>query len=303
MKMIMPIKATESGKITQNLSPGSVINAGDLLATLELKDPSKVKKILDFEGDFDLEFSSHDFESKESLFNILAGYDYDIDATVAAAFFETTDLDSASDLVVEVVEEYMRVESMFDSKLKDDAVRQMTKDNAESLDVVISTNLAHQQLKRRNNLILSMVRQIESFAARFGQGSTPDRVYEVLGKLSTLDDKASYGEVGIAAENLVRESKVPGFDIRVAELRNQLLDDDVDLEKLSKSATLSAGVDLLTFLFKDESENVRARAVETYIFCIIRYNVENICWSFIISFREFRSKLTENSWKISTQTA
>ena len=272
MKMIMPIKATESGKITQNLSPGSVINAGDLLATLELKDPSKVKKILDFEGDFDLEFSSHDFESKESLFNILAGYDYDIDATVAAAFFETTDLDSASDLVVEVVEEYMRVESMFDSKLKDDAVRQMTKDNAESLDVVISTNLAHQQLKRRNNLILSMVRQIESFAARFGQGSTPDRVYEVLGKLSTLDDKASYGEVGIAAENLVRESKVPGFDIRVAELRNQLLDDDVDLEKLSKSATLSAGVDLLTFLFKDESENVRARAVETYIRRVYRAN-------------------------------
>ena len=31
MKMIMPIKATESGKITQNLSTGTVINAGDAL--------------------------------------------------------------------------------------------------------------------------------------------------------------------------------------------------------------------------------------------------------------------------------
>jgi acetyl-CoA carboxylase/biotin carboxylase 1 len=31
MKMIMPIKATETGKITHNLSPGSVISAGDLL--------------------------------------------------------------------------------------------------------------------------------------------------------------------------------------------------------------------------------------------------------------------------------
>ena len=38
MKMIMPIKATETGKITHNLSPGSVISAGDLLASLELKD-------------------------------------------------------------------------------------------------------------------------------------------------------------------------------------------------------------------------------------------------------------------------
>ena len=60
MKMIMPIKATESGKITQNLSPGSVINAGDLLATLELKDPSKVKKILPFERNLpSLEFMDH----------------------------------------------------------------------------------------------------------------------------------------------------------------------------------------------------------------------------------------------------
>jgi len=44
MKMIMPFKATESGKITPALTPGSVIAAGDLLATVQLKDPSKVKK-------------------------------------------------------------------------------------------------------------------------------------------------------------------------------------------------------------------------------------------------------------------
>jgi pyruvate/2-oxoglutarate dehydrogenase complex dihydrolipoamide acyltransferase (E2) component len=72
MKMSMPIKATESGKITQNLSPGSVINAGDLLGSLELKDPSKVKKILPFDGDFNIEFTPHTFSSREALFNILA---------------------------------------------------------------------------------------------------------------------------------------------------------------------------------------------------------------------------------------
>ena len=54
MKMIMPIKATESGKITHAMSPGTVISAGDLLASLELKDPSKVKKILNFEGALDV---------------------------------------------------------------------------------------------------------------------------------------------------------------------------------------------------------------------------------------------------------
>ena len=261
----MPIKATESGKITQNLSPGSVINAGDLLATLELKDPSKVKKILPFEGDFDLEFAPHSFTSKESLMNILAGYEYDVEATVAAAFQETTDVESATDLAIEVVEEFVRVESMFDSKLKDDVVRQMTKDNAEDLELVIGLNLAHQQLKRRSSLIQSMIRQIESFSDRFGAGSTPERLYEALGKLSQLADQKDYGEVTLASENLIRESKVPGFESRIKELRDQLLDENVDLDKLSKSATLSAGVDLLTSLFKDDDATIRALATEAYV--------------------------------------
>ena len=42
MKMIMAIKATESGVINHAMSPGSIIAAGDLIASLKLKDPSKV---------------------------------------------------------------------------------------------------------------------------------------------------------------------------------------------------------------------------------------------------------------------
>jgi len=48
MKMIMAIKSSESGEIRHNLSPGSIISAGDLIASLSLKDPSKVKKISTF---------------------------------------------------------------------------------------------------------------------------------------------------------------------------------------------------------------------------------------------------------------
>ncbi|CAM9446574.1 unnamed protein product, partial [Choristocarpus tenellus] len=36
MKMIMPLKATETGKISHEMSPGSIISAGDLLASLTL---------------------------------------------------------------------------------------------------------------------------------------------------------------------------------------------------------------------------------------------------------------------------
>lgn len=51
MKMIMPLKASESGAIKHELSAGSIIATGDLLASLTLKDPSKVKKIEQFDGE------------------------------------------------------------------------------------------------------------------------------------------------------------------------------------------------------------------------------------------------------------
>lgn len=50
MKMIMAIKASESGVVTHNLSPGSIIQAGDLIASLTLKDPSKVKQVATFKN-------------------------------------------------------------------------------------------------------------------------------------------------------------------------------------------------------------------------------------------------------------
>ncbi|KAJ1629520.1 hypothetical protein T492DRAFT_116247 [Pavlovales sp. CCMP2436] len=54
MKMIMPLKSTEEGMLTQTKSGGSIIQQGDLLATLELADPSKVQKITQFEGSLSL---------------------------------------------------------------------------------------------------------------------------------------------------------------------------------------------------------------------------------------------------------
>lgn len=74
MKMIMPIKASETGTITHALSSGSVISAGDLLASLSLKDPSKVKKIETFNGQLDIADGVLDIATDEALANALAGF-------------------------------------------------------------------------------------------------------------------------------------------------------------------------------------------------------------------------------------
>ena len=44
MKMIMALKSPEAGRVRHTLSPGAIVSAGELLATLELKDPSKAPR-------------------------------------------------------------------------------------------------------------------------------------------------------------------------------------------------------------------------------------------------------------------
>lgn len=264
MKMIMPIKATESGKITHAMSPGTVISAGDLLASLELKDPSKVKKILNFEGALDVTAVDIETDSKDAANNILAGYKGDAEAAAQAALADATDLASASAVVVDAFNEYLRIETIFDGKLKDDVVRQLAKDNSASLETVVDINRAHGLKDARNKLVLGLLRQVETFSDRFGESALPDDLLAALDQLSNLTGR-EYGEITIAADSIIRQTKIPAFEVRVADLRKQLLDSETDIEALAKSSTLSAGVDLLVSLFSDEDAKVRAAAAETYV--------------------------------------
>lgn len=275
MKMIMPIKATESGKITHNLSPGSVISAGDLLASLELKDPSKVKKIGTFDGTLDIPESTMEMDAQKSLSNVLSGFKLDAESVAQQAIDSVSDSATAAELIVGAINEFYRVESQFDEQITDDVVRTLTKANAENLDVVISENLAHQNLSLRTQLVLALIRQLDTFQDRFGV-SVPDSVIEALDTLSGLKGKA-YGEITLAAEETVRMAKVPSFDVRRADLRAKLADSETDLVELSKSSTLSAGVDLLTNLFDDEDASVRAAAIEVYTRRVYRtYNLPSL---------------------------
>lgn len=52
MKMIMPLLAPASGKIRFVLPEGSVMNSGDLIATMELDDPEAITKATPYTGSF-----------------------------------------------------------------------------------------------------------------------------------------------------------------------------------------------------------------------------------------------------------
>lgn len=276
MKMIMPIKAGESGKINHNLSPGSVISAGDLLASLELKDPSKVKKILNFEGALDIPVVALDTDPTDAISNILAGFKGDAEAAAQAVLKEVTDADRAATIVADTLNEFFRVESIFAGKLRDDVVRDLTKKNIDTLNIVIAENQAHQQLAARSKLVLAMLRQIETFSDRYGSFEIQDNLKTALKQLASMKEKV-YGEITLAADSIIRQSEVPSFSNRVSELRSQLLVSSTDLLALSKSPTLSAGVDLLTCMFSDDDNAVRRAAVEVYVRRVYRaHRIEDL---------------------------
>jgi acetyl-CoA carboxylase/biotin carboxylase 1 len=291
MKMIIPVKATESGKIMHSLSPGSVISAGDLLATLALRDPTKVKKILTHEGALDIAASDLGSTPTEEVKNVLMGYVNDPDLVAQTAMAEATTIDSFSSVVTSALDEFYRVESVFDDKLEDDVVRDLIKTNSDSLENAISLISAHQQVVMRSKLISAMLRQVETMTDRFGVQELPEELEAALKKVGSLKGK-NYGEITLSTSNIIRESKVPSFENRLSELRESLQAEDSDLVTLATDPTLSAGVDLLTSLFDDEDSAVRNRAVEVYIRRVYRahrilsMNVEEIdgrltaMWSF-----------------------
>lgn len=84
MKMCMPLIAQENGVVQLIKQPGSTVNAGDILAILELDDPSKVKHAMPYEGTLPPlgdpvvrgTKSAHAFQHYTNILrNILAGFD------------------------------------------------------------------------------------------------------------------------------------------------------------------------------------------------------------------------------------
>jgi acetyl-CoA carboxylase / biotin carboxylase 1 len=258
------ISFTESGKIQHTMSPGTVIAAGDLLGTLELADPTKVRKVATFDGVFDIPPSDLQVSAKEEAAHMLAGFNGDPEQVAQLAFAGVDDIEAASALVAETLTEFLRVEKIFAGRIMDDVVRDLTKANTKNLGVVIGEIQAHQSLRLRSSLVLAMLRQVDTFADRFGASELSKDLLTVLGQLAQLKEKV-YGEIALAADNLIRKSKIPSFDSRVSELRAQLSDSKTNLMQLSKSPTLSAGVDLLTYLFTDKDLAVRKAAAEVYI--------------------------------------
>ena len=170
MKMIMAIKASESGVINHNLSPGSIISAGDLIASLTLKDPSKVKQISTFKDrlSFIAPAPPLSFESaKERIILALDGYDGgDIDDALQV-YLKEASLDDAAELFSSLINKFIATEAPFAELDEGTVVGALAKANKDNLLAIVPQLIAHKQFKARSKALLSILRSISFFQVEY----------------------------------------------------------------------------------------------------------------------------------------
>jgi acetyl-CoA carboxylase/biotin carboxylase 1 len=261
MKMIMQLKATQDGKVNHELAAGSIINAGDLIATVELDDPSKVVKIESFDGTLDIESGPSDQRPMHLLNLALKGYPGDVETQLNKALLDVTP-EEASDSVAELIETFCDNEDKFKGKALDLAVLDLISQNKESTAPVIEAVQAHGALASRTALVMAVLRNINSFVDRFPGYEVPARVTAALERLSELPG-ASYGEVSTAAAAILSDFRMPDFSSRLAELETLITSDTP--ENVCKLPKLSLVVDFLSHFFSSSDKKIRDAALEVYV--------------------------------------
>lgn len=359
MKMLITIKASEAGTITHEKQPGSIINQGDLLSSLALKDPSKVKKIAAYEGELGYEAGAERSEtalqayrsSLKSLELIMDGYvvedsdalvqkmlsslasidlligevqdaagalgqklPVELDTQLQALYAKTQEMhqegedsaeavalvaelkktvadfidgqyeskkegmaatlapisvmldtyanglrDHAVSSVCALFRRYLSVEESFLSQPStDQAMAALIKANADSLDGVVATAIAHESLKARSALTITLLRQLYGFPERFGVAplrELPESL-NVVTELSKLSGRA-YQEVALTATQFGLDKAEKPFEEVVAQLKKELKTEGADSAAFSRGLVVNA----LLALFGDEEVGQTAMQV------------------------------------------
>jgi len=291
MKMIMAIKSPEAGKIRHALSAGSIVSAGELLAQLELKDPSKVKKILPFEGEFTMGTADEtEAPAREDLQALLDGYSVNRKGPqlVQTMFEGFANPESAAESVQGILEKYLSNERPFAASIQkkqpyDELLLELIGEGKENLEKVLFMVVAHNKMAERSETIMAILREM---VAAEGSGMSCMYVPEVKGDLGPVHTKISelaslpstaavagdYGNVRYLAQQLLDVLPQESYEERVAGFREQLAKlDDKALEVGTSPQDLPGAVDgnlemeLLVESLYDKDAKVQRRSLRTYL--------------------------------------
>ncbi|KAH8078525.1 acetyl-CoA carboxylase [Aureococcus anophagefferens] len=243
MKMIMPLKAADAGKISTAVAAGSVIETGDLLANLELDDPS-ARSISLFEGtQLDLPGLA---ATGDAATDALRAYEASVDTLSKAMDGYDALQGSSAEAAVGVFVDALRATGVFKLQIRDRA------------------GAIGQKMPADLDATLAAVDDGFDAADLTAASPPPSSV----AALETVGP--AYAGVALAAGVSRLEANVPPFEARVdmmkADLKQALKDGALSaFAKNPKLGSFDRGVSVLTELFSDADADVAAAAAEVYV--------------------------------------
>ena len=168
MKMIMPLKAGASGSVKHVKQPGSIVQAGELLARLQLDDPSSVPQLEPFQGVFSLTRGPRGEESREGVARALEGYAAQGTASeLVDELMAQEEIGSQLEQALGALERYLSVERHFADSYAlgkgQDLVVASLLERQEPLEV--AKLLRAHQVAWRGELVVELLRRLEGLQA------------------------------------------------------------------------------------------------------------------------------------------
>lgn len=310
MKMIMSLRATSAGKIHQTLRAGAVVAAGELLATLDLADPSAVQMVKPFTGTYELskknDSSPRGLTRHSSDIVRQQGLPFltDLLATTLCGFcpspkmgqggfnvqnlftvsFEEGDAESVVSEILEasskLLDVFLNNERFFAGLVggNETQIIQRFEGQPEQL---LRLLMAHNVKKDALDVISSVLRSLFTSVAMEGSMvKLPEYLNKSLQEITGLPDNG-YGQLKLQASELLRAMDQPLHEQR-SQVREMLVNTArKDLTALAQAhdskASMYFGVDLITSYFADDDESVRSKAAEVYILRTYRgYTVHDV---------------------------
>jgi acetyl-CoA carboxylase/biotin carboxylase 1 len=166
--------------------------------------------------------------------------------------------ENAMAVVGSLLERFMSVESVFAGQATDVALGAMLKASPNNLQAVYATALAHEQLKPRTSLAVTLVRSLYTFPERFGVVKTAGAPQEldVVSRIAEMPG-SNYKELALVASQFGRFQTEKPFPEVVAELKSELKAAGVDSTAVSRTVITNA----LLALFEDDEVGTAAMQV------------------------------------------
>jgi len=287
MKMIMSLKSTASGKIHQALSPGAIVSAGQLLATLDLADPSKVQTVRAFSGDFLL--SGEEGPStpasaaqlategpaalSKAIEAYLRGYAFPAryegagESVIVGALLGGAEPGAALRRAAALLAAFLAHERFFAGLVGGDETQIKARFQGDP-EQLLALLLAHDRLGATSEVVASVLHALAALGeAESAPGSWPLDLVRLLEELAALPKTGGYAGIAVVANQVLEQARARPLGESLLDLRRALHHAARgDLRALAGAADSgSTGLDLAAGLLGDKDLALRQKAAELYM--------------------------------------